>query len=272
MKYAFTSFSAPQLGLEELLALAGRLGYDAVEPRLSSRHGHGIEPETDGAARAAIRRRAEESGVALCCFGSSCRYTDPATVERQIEDTRRCIALAADVGAPLLRVFAGVIPEGIGREEARERVIGALRAVADEAGARGVTVCVETHDDWSDPREVAAIMRAVDHPAVGVVWDVMHPLRTGNATMAEAFDLLAPWIRHVHIHDGSARPDERKFVPIGTGDLDHREALRLLRGAGYDGYLSGEWLGDWMGHEPGESHLPRELATMRGYERELDPA
>ncbi len=34
MKYAFMSFSCPELGLEEMLSLAGRYGYDAVEPRV----------------------------------------------------------------------------------------------------------------------------------------------------------------------------------------------------------------------------------------------
>ena len=36
-------------------------------------------------------------------------------------------------------------------------------------------------------------------------------------------------------------------------------------GSDYQGYLSGEWIG-W---EPYDVHLPRELATMKGYEREL---
>jgi hypothetical protein len=43
--------------------------------------------------------------------------------------------------------------------------------------------------------------------------------------------------------------------------------VQLLRAAGYDGYLSGEWI-DW---EPCEVHLPRELATMRVYENEPAP-
>lgn len=270
MKYAFTSFSCPDLDFAALIAAAERFGYDGLEPRIGSGHAHGIELDTPADRRREIEERAAAAGIALCCLATSCTYIDPRTAEARVAETREAIALAADIGAPLLRVFAGVIPEGVGREEARERVAAALRVVADEAAARGVTVCVETHDDWSDPREMAEIMRRVDHPAVATVWDVMHPLRTGGATMDEAFAILRPWVRHVHIHDGSARPDRREFVPIGRGDLDHRRVLALLAEAGYDGFLSGEWIAGWMPDwAPYETYLPRELATMRRYEREL---
>jgi sugar phosphate isomerase/epimerase len=123
-----------------------------------------------------------------------------------------------------------------------------------------VTLCVETHDDWCDPAHVADVMRRVDHPAVGVNWDIMHPVRVGAATMAGAFAILRDWIRHVHIHDGTG--SGITFIPIGTGCIDHRRALECLDSIGYCGHLSGEWI-NW---EPYDIHLPRELATMKHYE------
>jgi sugar phosphate isomerase/epimerase len=260
MKYAFMSFSCPDLSLTEMLSLARRLGYDGIEPRIGSGHGHGVEMDTDADRRREIRKQAEDSGIALCCISTSCKYADPRTAPQQTQDTLRCIDLAGDAGAPRLRVFGGGIPPGISREEAIVSLAQSLRSVADHAEQRGVTVCVETHDDWCDPRHVAEVMRRVDHPAIAVNWDLMHPVRRGNATMEEAFRTLAPWIRHVHFHDG----DTLGLKPIGEGDIDHRQALDLLRAAAYDGFLSGEWI-SW---EPYAIHLPRELATMRRYEEE----
>ena len=49
-------------------------------------------------------------------------------------------------------------------------------------------------------------------------------------------------------------------VPIGTGDIDHRRTIELLKTIDFDGYMSGEWIG-W---EPYEVHLPREIAALRG--------
>lgn len=273
MNYAFTSFTAPAATLADLLALGQRYGYAGIEPRTGAGHRHGVELTATPAERRAMRVEAAARGVTLCCLASPCWYTDPATAATQVETTRRTIDLAADLGAPLVRVFAGVIPPGMSRAEAIDRVAAAVGSVAEQAAARGVAVCLETHDDWSDPTRLAAVLRRVDHPAVGIVWDVMHPVRDGGSTIDGAFTLLRPWVRHVHIHDGSARRDRRRFTAIGRGDLDHRRVVALLDDARYGGFLSGEWLADWMsGWPPPEVYLPRELATMRNYERELTGA
>lgn len=263
MKYSFMSFSCPQLSLDEMISVAKRFGYDGIEPRTGRGHKHGIEPDIDVAARREIKKRMEDSGIALSCIATSCRYADPAAARKNIEETLRCIDLAADVGAPRIRVFGGKIPENVGREGAIKHVAESLREVADHASERGVIVCMETHDDWCNPKHVAEVMRQVNHPAIAVNWDVMHPVRMGFATMDQAFEVLKPWIRHLHVHDGLRRTG--RLVPIGKGDYDHRRVIELLVSIKYDGYLSGEWI-NW--DDPYEVHLPRELATLKGYERE----
>ncbi len=265
MKYAFMSFSCPELTLDKMLSLANRLGYDGIEPRVGSGHKHGIETNTDADARKAIRRQAEDAGAALACVATSCRYADPETLDEQIVQTRQCIDLAADVGSQRVRVFGGLLPKGVGREQAAGQIAHALRSVADHAADRGVIVCMETHDDWCDPTHVAGIMKSVDKPSIAVNWDIMHPIRRGGATMEQAYRTLKPWIKHVHFHDGIDDGDDLRLTPIGDGIIDHRSAVRLLKAGGYDGFLSGEWI-DWA--DAYELHLRRELATMKRYEDE----
>ena len=55
LKYAFMTFSTPDLTLDEVLAAARRFGYDGVELRISSNHRHGIELDSDRATRQAAR-------------------------------------------------------------------------------------------------------------------------------------------------------------------------------------------------------------------------
>jgi sugar phosphate isomerase/epimerase len=143
-------------------------------------------------------------------------------------------------------------------------LVGALSQVADQAQTSGVTVCIETHDDWSHPAHLADVLSRVNHPAIRINWDIMHPIRQGRITMDEAFTLVQPWIGHVHFHDGSAGLDKLELLPVGKGDIDHRRAVQLLTGMSYTGYLSGEWI-SW---EPYEVHLPRELATMKMFEQQ----
>ena len=264
MNYSFMTFSCPELELDAVLDLAKRLGYGGIEPRAESGHGHGVELEADASARAAIKEKAAARGVALACVATSCRYADPAGAEQQVEETRRYVDLAADVGADRIRVFGGRMGAGLSREEAISLLVRSLSSVADRAQERGVTVCLETHDDWCEPEHVAEVMRRVDRPSVAVNWDIMHPVRVAKATMDRAFETLRPWIRHVHFHDGAETGEKLQLMPIGEGMVDHRRAVQLLKGGGYDGWLSGEWIG-W---EPAEVHLPRELATMKGYEAE----
>lgn len=265
MKYSFMTFSTPSLSLAEVLATAKGYGFDGVEPRLDAKHAHGIEVAATAAGRAAIRDQAARSGIALCCLATSIKYADPAAEVAMLQQTHERIDLAADVGAPVIRVFGGGLPKEFPRDKAIDQVVKCLSAVADHAAERKVTVCMETHDDWCDPVHVAAVLSRVNHPAIACNWDVMHPVRMGFASVEQSFKLLQCWIRHTHLHDGVGGKQQLKMVPIGEGEIDHRPFVKLLKSIGYQGFLSGEWI-NWEAYEV---HLPRELATLKKYEREL---
>jgi sugar phosphate isomerase/epimerase len=264
MKYAFMSFSTPRLSLSQMLDLARRYGYDGIEPRAGSGHGHGVELTTSAAQRRALGDQSRQSGVALACLAVGCKYADPQMVGANVDETKRYIDLAADIGSSRVRVFGGALPAGFDREAAIAQVATSLRTLADHAAERDITLCLETHDDWCNPDHVAQVMRRVDHPAVGVNWDFWHPVRTAGKGVRESFDTLRPWIRHVHFHDGMCVPGKLDQRAIGQGNLDVGLAVRLLKSMPYDGYLSGEWI-NW---EPYETHLPRELAAVKSLEKE----
>ena len=262
LKYAFMSFSSPQSSLLEMLTMAQRYGYAGIEPRVEAGHAHGIEPDCDAHSRNAALQQAQDAGIAICCIATSCRFADPATAVQNVELAHRCIDLASDVGAQRMRVFGGQLPDGYKRDAAINLVASSMTLLAQHASERKVTVCIETHDDWCNPAHVAEVMSLVNHPSIAVNWDIMHPVRQGNSSMDESYSILRPWIRHVHFHDGLLRTDDTILKPVGMGEIDHRRAVQLLCSNNYTGYLSGEWIG-W---EPPDVHLPREIATMRTYE------
>ncbi len=259
MKYSFMTFSTPNLTITEVLELAKRFGYDGIEPRIDANHKHGVEVGISAEKRNEIKNQARDIGVAISCVATSCVYANPETSKQNIEKTLQCIDLASDIGAPNIRVFGGQMK--VSREDAIKLVADSLHSVAEYAKQRGVTVCMETHDDWCNPDHVASVMRLVNHPSIAVNWDIMHPVRAKFATMDQAFETLKPWIKHLHVHDAIAGTAD--LVPIGTGGYDHRRAIKLLLTINYGGYISGEWI-DWK--DPYEVHLPRELATLKSYE------
>jgi len=262
MKYAFMTFSCPELNMSQVLATAKKYGYDGIEPRIDAKHNHGVEVTASSDKRSEIKQQAIDSGIAMACVATSCVYANSDTAKQNVDYTFKCIDLAADIGSLRIRVFGGQLGKGLSRESAIDLVARSLRSVADYASQRGVTVCMETHDDWCNPAHVAEVMKIVNHPAIAVNWDIMHPVRANLATMDQAFETLKPWIRHLHIHD--AEPGTANLLPIGKGGYDHKRAIELLLTIPYDGYISGEWIG-WS--DPYDVHLPRELQTLKGYEK-----
>lgn len=265
MRYAFMSFSAPEQSLPELLATARKYGYDGIEPRLDARHAHGVETAATSADRETMRRQVADSGIAMACLATSLNYADPSRTAERIEATHARIDLAGDLGVPVIRVFGGGLPQGLGRDDAIRQVADCLKAVADHAAARQVVIAMETHDAWCDPAHVAAVMERVEHPSIGVNWDIMHPVRVAAVSIDASYKTLKPWIRHLHVHDSTTADKSSPLAPIGSGPIDHRRALELIVRDGYTGFISGEWI-KW---EPADVHLPRELAKLKEYESEL---
>lgn len=261
MRYSFMSFSSTRLSLAETLALAQRLGYEGIEPRPGWDHRHGIELSTTASERADIRRQIADSGIAVSCLAPGLRFANPATAPQQLAEASDYIDLAADIGAPLLRVFGGELGAGIDRDTAIVHVSDALRSLVPQARARGVKLCMETHDAWTNPDHVVAVLERVNDPHVRAVWDIMHPLRASGWTIRAAFDRLRPWIGHVHIHDGTFEKSKLEFAPIGRGLYDIPAVFACLAEMNYAGYLSGEWI-----NCDDTIDLATELASMKALE------
>lgn len=266
MRYSLMSFSFPKLPLAEALAYAARLGYEGLEPRPGWNHAHGIELATDVAGRARLKAMVKDSGMTLSALAPGCRFAIPAKLEKQLAEAAAYIDLAADVGAPRLRVFGGELDPSIERDTAIKNVAEALKSLVPQARARGITLCMETHDSWTSPDHVVAVLERVNDPCVRAVWDIMHPVRTSGWTMRTAWERLRPWIDHVHVHDGSLDQTKLIFAPIGQGEYDVREALACLAEMDYQGFVSGEWIDCESIIDPGV-----ELASMRALESSHRP-
>lgn len=269
MNYAFMSFSCPEATLTEVFKLAKTFGYAGVEPRVESNHEHGIELGLSSTERIEVKQLSENEGIELCCLALGTSFANPESVQAHIDKTLHYLDLAVEVGCKRLRVFGGKLPEDVNREQGTALLVNSLQQLAPEAGARDLVLCLETHDDWCTPAQVAGVMQRVDHPAIAVNWDIMHPLRAGGASMQEAFETLRPWIKHVHIHDGLKTLETLTMVPMGTGELEPKAAMHLLKGAAYDGFLSGEWIKGTMSKAFFATHLSEEIAVLKRYEGEL---
>jgi sugar phosphate isomerase/epimerase len=268
MKLSFMTWACPNWDLNQIITGAIRYDYEGVEPRVECDQKHGIELGITKKRRKEIRSQFADCGIEISCLATSRTYAsaDAAEREKSVELTRPYVDLAADVGCKHLRVFGGDFPASVGRADAHKYVAECLRQCGEHAATRKAYVCLETHDAFSRAEHAVETLRLAEHPNVAICWDFMHPFRAGNS-FAEAFELVKPFVRHCHLHDGHLPEGPSGPVSLarmGEGDIPHDEGVRLLTGIGFEGHLSGEWI-DFL---PPDEILPHDSRVLRQYIRD----
>jgi sugar phosphate isomerase/epimerase len=176
---------------------------------------------------------------------------------------RRLCGLAADLGATVLvhgspaqrRLEAG--REAEGRKWAAE----CFAAVADAAAEAGVTYCIEPlappeNSFLTTVEEAAALVRAIDNPAVRTMIDCSAAARAETQAIS---DLIRQWlptglIAHIHLNDPNRRGP-------GEGELAFAPILAALAEAGYGGMASVE---PFIYEPDGPSCAARAIGYVRG--------
>lgn len=265
MRLAFTNLACPDWSLEDTAAAAARWGYEGVELRLLG--GETIDPPLPSAEVRRVREVLDAAGLAVPCLDTSLRVAQPQ--EDLAGRGRAFMDLAATWDAPYLRVFGGDPKVGLD-DAGRERAVTQLRQLAELGEEVGVEVLLETHDVFALGRDVAAVLRAVDHPHAGALWDGLHPWRTGE-DVEDTAAALVPWTRLFHVKDGRRRDDgSAELRVLGDGDVPTRTMLRHLRDGGFDGWLSVEWEKRWHPElEDPATALPRHAEVLRALVAEL---
>lgn len=265
MKLAYTSLACPGWTIEEAVHAAQIYGYAAIEWRLAD--GVIIEPDISVDIRRRLREVPAAHGIEVACLDSSCRVVqeDPKQRAATIEAGRRMLDVAAEIGAPFLRVFGGEWPASTTRASLLGPAAEVLDALGSYGAERGVTVILETHDAWTNSRDLRALLQATALPSFKVLWDAHHTYRFGEAP-AQTQATLGDAIAYVHIKDSRLNvsdPDSWTYCLFNEGDIPLREICELLKQSGYTGYLSFEWEKMWHPEiaEP-EIALPQAVAYL----------
>ncbi len=210
--------------VETILTNLEAAGFQAVELRTG--HKHGVEPSLPPEERARIRARFHRSKVRLLSYGSTAEFHSPdAAVRRKnIEDAKGFIDLAHDTGALGVKVRPNGFPKELSREATVMNIATSLREVGEYAAGKNVEVWMEVHGrETAAPPVCAAIMKAANHPQVGLCWN-SNPSDIVNGSVKPSFDLLRPWIRNAHINE------------LANPAYPWKELFGLLRKSGYQRY------------------------------------
>ncbi|MFI8912745.1 sugar phosphate isomerase/epimerase family protein [Streptomyces sp. NPDC053513] len=236
MRLAFSTLGLPGLPLTEVIRLAADHGWTGLELRCAL--GEPVHPGMSAAARNRTRRALDTAGLTPLAVASYLGIAEPAEDGPLVSALLDHVHLAADLGAPHVRVFPR---GGEGRaEEADLRAARRLAAAADEAHALGVRILLETHDSHRTGRDVARVLDLVGHPAVGALWDLLHTWLAGETPTASR-EALRRHLGYVQVKDVADRSDLTPLA-LGAGVLPIGECVRLLPP---DCWVSWEYEAPW---------------------------
>jgi sugar phosphate isomerase/epimerase len=181
-----------------------------------------------------------------------CVAEGPARDE-QLAVCRQWIDFAAELGAPVIRIFAGQVPEGDSEEQALDRCVAGINESLEHAALRGVALALENHGGITATSEqLLAIVKRVDpSPWFGVNLD------SGNFHTADPYadlEKIAPYALNAQIKV-MVEPEGGHKQPA-----DLARVVDILRSTGYRGYVVLEYEeSDPRGEIPGYIEQLREL-------------
>jgi hydroxypyruvate isomerase len=228
---------------EERFAEAKKLGFAGVEF---------WGWENKDLAAVADASRAAAIPVTDCCVGTrdagrTAQYARGAMLVRAnaplyAEMVEETIEAVKPAGIRTLIATTGQALPGADRQAQQEAVVACLKAAAPVLERAGVTLVLEplnvlvNHRGYylDTSKQAFEILRLVGSPNVKLLYDIYHQQITeGNLiqTITENIGLIG----HFHVADVPGRHE------AGTGEINYKNVLAAIRGAGYAGFVGCEY-------------------------------
>ncbi len=226
----------------------------------------GLVGDPDGAADA-IAKAMDGSALVLSSLSLSTNFNqdDPAEVRTQIDSAVKWLEIAAEVKAPVSRVFGGHIGKDTRKDPEKvklgmTRVKDAMKELAVVAEDKGVVLALENHGGLPCRGEgQVEVIEAVGSPSLRATVDVGNYMACPQDSV-EGSTIAAKYCAYVHLKDNKRLPDGGiEASVIGEGDVDIPGCLAALRSAGYDGFVALEY----EGKEDELTAVPKSVAYMK---------
>jgi hypothetical protein len=258
---------APPIDTVSAVKWAKQAGFDAVD--VTAYYIPGYENDTMPSKPTAdilayvreVGQTAGQLGLDISGTGIQNDFADPDAAKRAL-DVRRgkfWIDMAAELGAPVMRVFSGLVPADIDQlgwlRITHDRIVPALRQLADYGAARGVRIGLQNHGDMTATADQTIQMTSmVGSPNIGIIDDTgyFRPFRSGTG---EGYD----WYTDIAKVLPFACNFQVKRKPAGaetSGLMDYNRLFTAVRSSTYRGYIPLERL--WAKDDQG---YPRDLKT-----------
>lgn len=267
---SFWSFPG-ELSVEQRMDMAKAAGFDGIELTLE---GAGeITMDSSAADMARYVDMAAGKGLALKTFATGLAWETPAlshdaaVAEQGVAIVRKCLELAAALGAETILCVPGSVTDDYPYDRAYEDLISTFQILGTEAASAGVTIGLE--NVWNkfllSPLEFARAVDEIGSKRVGAYFDVGNCIISGFSD--QWIRILGKRIAAVHFKDfrrvaWAGTIDN--FCELLAGDVPWGRAMAAFREIGYDGPVTAEMM-------PPYSFFPERLleATSRSMDKIL---
>lgn len=243
--WVYSSFPVwvPAYPIEETIERIAAIGYEGIE--IGAASPHAFPDYLDDARRREIKICLESNGLALASMlpapGGGPGF-NPASViqaerEAAIDQYKKVVDLAADLGGDRVLYVAGWLIFGTTRDEAFNNSQDSLAKIAAHARSRGVNIVIEPTSADSNLIDSAddaiCLMNAVGANNVSLMFDTYHVIYR-NEVSTDYVYRMGNDLSHVHLADAG------RAAPSDAGVADYRALVRALKATGFDGYLTME--------------------------------
>ncbi len=191
---------------------------------------------------AQVRALCDGHGVTISAIGSPIGKSPiEAPVETEVQNLRRLIEIARQLGTNNIRIFSFHPPgdsASVDYDSYVDSAIDRIRRLAAVAEAEGITLLLENEKgivgDTLD--RCVKLVEAIESPHLVFLWDPANFVQVGEARITErGWPLLSSRVGYVHIKDCTL---DGTVKAAGEGDGQVPELLTQLINDGYQGMLA----------------------------------
>jgi sugar phosphate isomerase/epimerase len=250
MRFGVFTVMLPDMTPEEAASALATAGYDGVEWRVTRvpdavrgeepsfwrNNFCTLEPTLENGVRA--KALAAENGLVIPNLGTYINVGDVAAVEE-------AMSFAQAAGAPSIRVGVARTNQTGTFQELFGESVAFLEAVQPLAQQYGVKALIEMHHGTITASATAAyrLVERFDPAHIGVIHDCGNMVHEGHEDYLRGFELLGPYLGHVHVKNVAyARPEgggiwRGHWAPLRDGVVDFPVLFDALRAVGYDDWI-----------------------------------
>ena len=246
---SFSTLGCPDWSFKQITDFAVQHGYKAIEVR-------GIQRQLDLTKCKefsspqnidATLKLMKEKSLRFINLGASANlhFAEGAEREKNLEEARSFIDLAAKINCPYIRVFPNNFPKDQDKNTTMTLIAKGLSHLGNYAKDKKVMVLMETHGEVVMMNDIEKIMQLASNSNVGLVWDVANMWSVTKEPPVDVFQKLKKYIHHTHIKDLKLIDGKDQYTLLGQGEVPIFQAIDVLFKGGYKGYYSFEWEKLW---------------------------